>query len=193
MLNRLLTSAAVLLTGCAIAWAANTWPGPDGDRFGGQVQMCLNASGVAVPVSNGDCAAAGAPASEATQADILAALNTLIAQAVPSCTAAPVVSGSAGDSLVLKASAGTLCGVYVTNATATPGFLMVFNSTTEPADGAVTPFACVPVPANGIGSVSFGTGFGSSYSTGITASISSTGCFTKTTTGMSGFFAGQVL
>lgn len=132
-------------------------------------------------------------ATSANQVLIIDALNSLIAQGITSCTAAPVVSAAAEDSHVLKGSAGTLCGVYATNLTATPGFLMLFDSATEPADGAVTPLVCIPLPANGVANVAFGTGFGSSYAVGITASISSTGCFTKTTTGMTAFFAGQVL
>lgn len=122
-----------------------------------------------------------------------AKLDTLIGQAVPSCTAAPVISASAESGHVLKNTAGTLCGIYVTSLTPVNAFLMVFNSTTVPGDGAVTPTECVPIGPSGVASVGYGTGFGSSYSTGMSAAISSTGCFTKTTTGMTAFFHGQVL
>lgn len=122
-------------------------------------------------------------------------LDTLINQAVPSCTGTPVVSGSSEASHVLKNTNGTLCGVYFTNLSSVPGFLVVTNTASAPGDGAITPLVCVPVPANGFGSIAFGTGFGSTYSTGITAVFTTaTTCFTKTTSGGgTGFFAGQVL
>lgn len=48
---------------------------------------------------------------------------------------------------VILASAGNLLSVGATT-TATAGLLMVFNSTTVPADGAVTPVICIPVAAS---------------------------------------------
>jgi hypothetical protein len=102
----------------------------------------------------------------------------------------PVVSSAVESGHVLKASAGNLYSVYVTTG-AVAGFLMVFNSTTVPADGAVTPIECQPAPANGIASLTFNPGPVESYSTGISVAFSTTGCFTKTASATA-FFHGVI-
>lgn len=89
---------------------------------------------------------------------------------------APVATSAVGSNTVVKASAGTLYG-FSGNSTVN-GFFMVFNATSAPVDGAVTPTKCYPYVAN--------TPFGASFyppvylSTGITIVFSTTGCFTKT-------------
>jgi hypothetical protein len=105
----------------------------------------------------------------------------------------PVNSAAAENNHVLKASAGNLYGVYATNLTATAGFLVVLNATSAPADGAITPLACVPLTANGVASVNYLPGPPAVYSTGITAIVTSAAtCFTKTTGTITAFIAGQV-
>jgi hypothetical protein len=105
----------------------------------------------------------------------------------------PVVSNAAESSHVLKASAGSLWGVYATNLTGTAGFLVVLNATAAPADGAITPLACVPLTANGVASINFMPGPPSAYSTGITAVVTSaTTCFAKTTGVITAFIGGEV-
>lgn len=95
-----------------------------------------------------------------------------------------VVTSAGASSLVLKASAGNLYSTYATNLTGTPGFLVVVNATSAPADGAITPLACVPLPANGAANINYAPGPAQRYSTGITAVVTSaTTCFTKTTSG----------
>lgn len=101
----------------------------------------------------------------------------------------PVKSASAESNHVLDATAGNLYSVYVTTG-ATAGFLMLFNATSAPADGAVTPIECLIAPANST------TGLDRSqipdvFSTGITSVFSSTGCFTKTASATA-FFSGLV-
>lgn len=112
----------------------------------------------------------------------------------PTSTAAaaivPVVSTAAEGSHVLKASAGNLYGVYATVG-ASAGYLMVFNATSAPADGAVTPLVCVPVAANQVTSFSFPGGVPARFGTGITAVFSTTGCFTKTISATA-FISGMV-
>lgn len=102
----------------------------------------------------------------------------------------PIESTAAESNHILKGSAGTLYSLYVTTG-ATAGFIMTFNATTAPADGAVTPVECAVAPANTSTSISFGSGPPDSYSTGITAVFSSTGCFTKTASATA-FFKGRV-
>jgi hypothetical protein len=105
----------------------------------------------------------------------------------------PVVSAAAESSHVLKASAGNFYSAYATNLTTTAGFLLIFNATSAPADGAVTPLACVPLPASGNGSINNKPGPYQVYSTGITAVVSSAAtCFTKTTGVITAFISGDV-
>lgn len=103
--------------------------------------------------------------------------------------AAPVVVTSAvASSQVLKATPGVLLSVGITNTTVS-GYLMLFNATSAPADGAVTPILCEPVAAGG--STSGGGMFPLYFSAGITAVFSTTGCFTKTSSSTA-FIRGQV-
>jgi len=90
---------------------------------------------------------------------------------------------------VFKASAGNLYRVALTNG-ASAGFLLVFNATTAPADGAVTPRICRAVQANGSVEVDH-SGAPDYFDTGIVAVFSTTGCLTKTASA-TGFFEGSV-
>lgn len=100
----------------------------------------------------------------------------------------PSASASAGIAIapsaaveaakVLKASAGNLYEITVTNG-ATSGYVMLFNATSAPGDGAVTPDACYAMPAT---NTTLTKGFNppAHFSIGITAVYSSTGCYSKT-------------
>ncbi len=93
---------------------------------------------------------------------------------------------------VLKASAGNLYSISVTVG-ATSGYLMIFNAISAPTDGAVTPAYCIPVTSNGTNGLN-GASWSvnpASFSTGITAVFSSTGCTTKTASATA-FFTAQV-
>ena len=90
-----------------------------------------------------------------------------------------VVSSTAESSHVLKGASGNLYSIYLTTG-ATAGYLMVFNATSAPSNGAVTPDQCIEAPANSTVGISNGIGPPDVYSTGITAVFSSTGCFTQT-------------
>jgi hypothetical protein len=83
----------------------------------------------------------------------------------------------AASNLVVKASAGNL---YALNCCAggTAGYVMVFNLTSTPADGAVTPRKVFTCAANTSVSVTFNPPL--KFDTGITLVFSSTGPFTKT-------------
>lgn len=156
----------------------HVWATPGNATVGGIVTLCQNASGKAVP-----CSSSGGTAT-----------NVVIQ---PTSTASagitPVVSSSAENNHVLKNAAGNLYSVYAVNQTSTPGLLMVFNATTAPADGAVTPLACTPLSANGVASINNKSGPPQVYGTGITAVVSSgTNCFNKTTGTVTAFFSGDV-
>lgn len=99
----------------------------------------------------------------------------------------------AAASLVLKASPGNLFSVYATNMSSAAGTLMVFNSVSEPSDGTVTPYDCIPIAANNVASLNYGVGPPEVFSTGIVAVVSvGTSCFTKNTAGASAFINGAV-
>lgn len=102
--------------------------------------------------------------------------NCLVPSSFP---ATPIVSAAAEGSHILKASPGCLLAAYITTG-ATAGLLMTFNSTTVPADGAVTPINCVPVPATSSNFLNFAPQPPEWYSTGIVIVFSSgTNCFNK--------------
>ena len=106
---------------------------------------------------------------------------------------APTVSGAAESNHVLKAGAGNLYGLTVTIG-ATSGYLMLFDATSLPVNGTVTPKYCFPITSNGTnGGASFSwlPGPPLNFVTGITAGFSTTGCFTLTASATGNFF-GQV-
>lgn len=111
---------------------------------------------------------------------------TLVPTANAGAAIAETASTAAEASNILKASAGNLYSLTITTG-ATAGFLMIFNATSAPADGAVSPAYCAQVPANNTGA--FEWAIPARYSTGITAVFSSTGCFTKTASATAAFFA----
>jgi hypothetical protein len=88
------------------------------------------------------------------------------------------VSGAAESGhAAVKSGAGNLYGLYCYSTAA--GLCMVFNSTTVPADGAVTPIECVPVSANNFSA--FDRTIPDQYATGISIAFSTgTNCFNKT-------------
>lgn len=102
----------------------------------------------------------------------------------------PVVSSAAEASHVLKASPGNLYSLTVTSG-ASAGFVLLFNLTAAPANGAVTPQNCVVIAANSTVSIGAGGDPPSAYSVGIVAEFSTTGCFTATSSATA-FFAGNV-
>lgn len=111
-------------------------------------------------------------------------------------TTTNVTCGSAVSSCVLKASAGNLYGVYANCTSAC--WLMVFNATSLPANGATTAGSasgnlveCVPVAAGDVRPLVYSL-FPRAFSVGITVAISSTACATLTASTV-GFVSGSVL
>ena len=99
----------------------------------------------------------------------------------PQAAATPIVSQTLSSAVVAKAAPGCLLSGYVVANTAAAGFLMVLNSATVPADGAVKPLECVPVNANSYNFINLAPQPSEWYSAGIILAYSSTGCLTKTT------------
>jgi hypothetical protein len=105
----------------------------------------------------------------------------------------PVVSAASEASHILKASPGNAYSVYATNSTANTGFLVLLNSVSVPADGAIAPLACVPISPNGVASLNYAPGPPGVFSVGIVAVLTSaTTCFTKTSGSVTAFISGSV-
>lgn len=102
----------------------------------------------------------------------------------------PVNSASGEGSHVFKNVPGVLYGFSVTSG-ASAGYVLVYNATSAPADGAVTPVACYALAANSTIGVAY-TPLPLNMTTGITAVFSTTGCFTQTTSATA-FFMSEVL
>lgn len=118
-------------------------------------------------------AASTAAAATDTSVVVTPSPNTGIVYASTSALAANLVAkGSAGNLVDLEVSADATLA-------AADWWIMVFDATSAPADGAVTPVKCYYMPAT---TTTFFTGFTGfpKFNTGITISISTTGCFTKT-------------
>ena len=108
---------------------------------------------------------------------------------LPYSPVAPVVSTVAETSHVLKATPGALLDLSVTSTAA--GYVELFNATSAPGTGAVTPVACYSVAANTTTSMPFQF-VPQFFSTGITAVFSSgANCFTYTSSATA-YFAGEV-
>lgn len=95
----------------------------------------------------------------------------------PSVT--PITSAALEASKVIKASAGQLCSLAIFNSKASAQFILIMNSATVPADGAVTLlYPPIPIAAASLVVIDFPRPLVAS--TGIAVSNSSTGTFTKT-------------
>lgn len=140
-----------------------------------------NASGVPVPIS-------GTVTSTPSGTQTVGGAISLLPTSSSANGIAPIASTAAESSHVLKSSAGNLYGVSVVP-TAT-GYMMVFDATSAPADGAVTPKFCLPVSANSAGNIT-ARNIPASFATGIVVVFSTTGCFTKTASATA-MFTGMV-
>ena len=86
------------------------------------------------------------------------------------------------SSQIVKASAGNLYSFEVSadsTLSGAPWWVMIFNATTLPADGAVTPAKCYAMSSGQV-SASYAWNVPVQFSTGIVIGVSTTGCFTKT-------------
>jgi hypothetical protein len=141
----------------------------------------------------GDASAANQTTANNSLASIDGKLPALSGGAVPvtSATATTVVSTALEASRVLKPSAGSLVSLHVYNAKTSAQFILIMNSATVPANGAVTLlYPPINVPASSNVSLNFTTPLAASA--GISVSNSSTGTFTKTIGSADCIFTAQV-
>lgn len=108
---------------------------------------------------------------------VLIALPAHAAIPGPSDPIGTVATTAAANNLIPSVNPALLYGINVSTGAAI-AFVMVFDATTIPADGAVTPKLCFGVPASLTTQLTFPHPV--PLATGAAISISSTGCFTKT-------------
>lgn len=97
-------------------------------------------------------------------------------------TASFTSSSTLAANQIIKASAGNIVSFNVSADSTLSGaawWIMIYNATSAPADGAITPAKCYAMSS---GTTSFQSAFTLpvAFSTGITIGVSTTGCFTKT-------------
>lgn len=107
----------------------------------------------------------------------------------PSAPIAPSASAAAESCHVYKAGAGT--AFSLSGYLGAAAFILVFDSATAPADGAVTPKAWAYAPAQGNWSMNY-SGAPAAFANGITACASSSGPLTKTAVSTNNVFSGIV-
>lgn len=107
------------------------------------------------------------------------------AQSVSKTRAAPAVAGG----FVLRAGTTNLAGLNVVTG-ASAGYVMLFDATAIPADGAVAPLRCMPIAANTGVDLNF-RGSPLRFDNGLVIVFSTTGCYTKTASATA-YLAGDV-
>ena len=94
----------------------------------------------------------------------------------------PSTTAALASSQVVKGSAGNLYSFNISADSTLSGaawWIMIYDATTAPADGGVTPAKCYAM-ASGTTSYSAAFPVPVAFATGITIGVSTTGCFTKT-------------
>lgn len=177
------TSAPVLIGGTA-----------DGSASGNVSVVKIDAAGLVYEaVTNWGGTALGAMANYGTSpgAVLVPGVNAFITNTVavtnaPSAASTsgltPTTTSALAANSVIKASAGNLYSFEVSadsTLSAAAWWIMIYNATSAPVDGAVTPLKCYAMPS---GTTAFVSAFPTpiAFSTGITIGVSTTGCFTKT-------------
>lgn len=108
--------------------------------------------------------------------------NTPQTSSTTAVAATHIVTAALAANLVVKASAGNLYGFNVSatsTLSAAAWWLIAYDATSAPVDGAVTPALCYAVPL-GTTSINGTLNVPVAFATGITLGVSTTGCFTKT-------------
>lgn len=120
---------------------------------------------------------------------ILYALVALfLASAAPALATEANSTVAEGSRVVCSAD----CRLYGFLATtgASAGYVLIFDATSAPSDGTVTPKLCYSVPATSTVAASWGD-IPAQFTTGLTIVFSTTGCYTKTVSATA-FFSVQV-
>ena len=120
---------------------------------------------------------------------ILASLSLPVKAAPLGNPIVSVQTNAAAASMTVTPTYKLLNGFSAT-AGAVSGYVLIFDATTVPANGTVTPKFCYSLPANQTTGASW-ISYPVPFATGIVFAFSSTGCFTKTAS-TTAFFSAQV-
>lgn len=115
--------------------------------------------------------------------------NSIGTVSTPSGSAISVVSTAGLNSSVQKASAGNLFEITVSNPTATPAYVKLYNKATAPTVGTDVPVMTIPVAATaaGVGTVSIPFGnIGKRFTAGIGVAITGAAAAADTTNAVAG-------
>jgi hypothetical protein len=171
-------NATGLTIPASVTVGSSALPANAAQETGGNLAAVLAAVGAV-----GDAAYSGSGSST-----LVAALKALYGLLSATAPVAPAATSALASSLVLKASAGNLLSL-VCETGGVSGYLMLFDATSAPVDGAVSPKWVSPVYANAGGSWAWPAPL--AFSNGVVAVFSSTGPFIKTASATA-FMAGQV-
>lgn len=121
-------------------------------------------------------------------------LGVLLALSIASPAAGQAVSktranGAVSAGVVLRTGSTNLAGLNVVTG-ASAGYVMLFDATAIPSDGAVAPLRCMPVAANTGIDINFRAA-PLRFDTGAVVVFSTTGCYTKTGSATA-FLAGDI-
>lgn len=108
--------------------------------------------------------------------------SKLDVNAAPASPVSPITTAALAANLVISNAASTLHSFDVSADSTLSGaawWVMVYNLTAAPADGAVTPTKCYALPS-GATNISGAFVAPITFTTGIVIGVSTTGCFTKT-------------
>lgn len=94
------------------------------------------------------------------------AVSGTVATTTASGTQYTVVTAASTNAAVIKSSAASLFEISISNPTATPAFVKLYNKTTAPTVGTDVPVLTVPAPANDVTTLMFGT-LGKRFATGL--------------------------
>ena len=165
--------------GSATLGAASAWGvAPTGNVPGFNANIVAS---VALPVT-GTFWQATQPVSGTFWQAIQPVSGTIQPSAASSSGLTPSSTVALASSQIVKASAGNLYSFEVSadsTLSGSPWWIMIFNATTLPADGAVTPTKCYAM-SSGQTSAAYAWMIPVQFSTGIVIGVSTTGCFTKT-------------
>jgi len=122
---------------------------------------------------------------------LLLAAAAVLALASPAAAQISSSTTALAANQVIKAGPGGLWSFQVSaiGLVGAAWYVMIFDATAAPADGAVTPRKCYVV-ASGTPGLSINFDAPVVFGTGITISVSTTGCFTKTAS-TSAFISGD--
>ena len=95
-------------------------------------------------------------------------------------TASNINSAATTNAASVKASAGTVYSITVSNTAASPRYVKLYNKASAPTVGTDVPVLTIPVPAGGVVNVLFGT-TGHRLATGIALAITANAADSDTT------------